>query len=514
MTSVIAGISARLALSRRAFWTAFAVLFGLALAVRVGWTFILGAPYVVHDSWGYVQAALSGGAFPMSEVRTVGYPALVSIALALFGDPVGILIVHNGFWVVSTLAIVLVLYRWLGLRVWALVALAYLGFAGKNLAFEYLLLSEHVVRALYVLVLALLIITAVDGPRWRVTLALALLIVAATLTRPPAIVLVGGAMVCFAGLAVHARRTALVHAAVVMAIVAVGMAGYGLAFKERYGSFGLTNFTGYNLFAHFGHRTVLDSGKYPDIKKELAAFLPRYVARYSARGIYKGNWLVFGSRDRTLTADFGEQSPARVVAAYARRMKSTESQTARMNRIYMDLAVEAIRAHPTEYVWYSLGRAARVATKGLSLTYGDYFRDRSRSRHGEGARELARRLAPWIGSERASPRYDTALGTTLFAALSTVTQALTHAAHALMLGAILATMALGIRALARRDAPIPALAYAGAVIMAVAAATIAAHVGLHGFVNALEPRRYLLPAQDFVWVFFAAWSARLGVARA
>ena len=198
--------------------------------------------------------------------------------------------------------------------------LAYLGFASKNLALEYQLMSEHAARAVYLVYFAGLLYFVNRGGRLWIAGLLAMVALFAVQIKPSGAVLVPVTLALYAYLLLRDRtrlRTLAWHGAVFCAVFAIGHVAYSALYQHRYGVFGLSAYSGHNQFSHVGHLVVLDSSSYPEIKRELKKFMPLYKAKYANRGDYHPNWLIYGSTDDALKADFGTRSPSSVILSYA-----------------------------------------------------------------------------------------------------------------------------------------------------------------------------------------------------
>ena len=382
----------------RTYWTLFAIILTAGIGLRIASTLALETPFVTPDSASYVSPAVADPLLPLSEVRTAGLPYLIALGHAVFEEPIGILAVSNVLWLASTLALVLAIYLRLGMPVASLWVLTYLCFVQKNFTFEYYLMSEHAARCFFVLYFALLIIALRSAARLWVPIALFLVVAFNILVKPSAVVLVPATLLFYAIVAVwlQPRRYGrlVFNSGLFVVLVAASLVGYAGLFKERFGSFELTHFTGHNYYSHVGHLTQLDGDAHPELKQQLRNILTKYVANYANHGRYYPNWLIYGSVDADLARDFGTVSPASLVSAYAARQAEAEShgeshaqgtqtaekpvppqsQRARANQVFRDLAVEAVLAHPGQYLVYSLDRMAFLFLGGLSFSYQEFAR--------------------------------------------------------------------------------------------------------------------------------------------
>lgn len=496
-------------MSDRVYWGAFGVLFTAGLALRTFWTVTLGAPYITPDSFRYVHPAVVSLAFPISERRVPGTPYLVSLGVTLFHHPVGILVMQNLVWVISTLAITLTLDRKLKLRFWSLAVLAYLVFNPKNLAFEYLAMSEHASRTLYLIYFAALI-ASLGAKRWLwVGPVLAVAVLANILVKPSAVVLVPATLIYFAILALwplRGRRSWIAANAVIFAaIVSAGVAAYGLAFKDRFGTFNLTNFTGFALFCHVGHLTDLKGGKYPTIKRELAEFLPRYVENFANRGEFKPNWLCYGSVDDELSAAFGDRSPWRTIREYVDKRPGEHSWLARVNAIYVDLAIEGIRANLGPYLAHAARQATLLFIRGPTWGYGNYFRPESLEKHETDYAKVVKWLGPLADAAPPRPPHvEPRVRRQADGVYQAYRMASTAVAAAGTLAIFVVVLVGGLGPLITRrlwiHGPRTPLQYHRLVAFAMAVVIVLGYGAFLGLVNMAEAPRFLVNVQDLMVV--------------
>ncbi len=355
----------------RVYWPIFALLLISAVALRAFWICVLQIPYVYPDSHSYVVPIVTHWLLPFSPARTGGTSMFVSAALAIFRDPIGILILNGIISIASAALLAVAIKTVLKQNVLSLVTLFMAAFTAKNITFEYYLLSEPYARVLYI-VYAALMLWYLQSPRriWIVAL-IGLSIVLNILVKPSALVLVVATVIAFIAVgwvSTGERRQLALAAAVFTIAIAAPLLGYMLAFQARFGTFGLSQFDGYNLYSHVGHLTLLDGGKHPALKERLKPLLETYVEKYAAKGDYRPNWLVYGSSAEDLSRDFGQNSPARVVGEYV-----TERYPSRnvrwINEVYGDLAIEAMLAHPVAYLRYAAESALRLWRSGFDFTY-------------------------------------------------------------------------------------------------------------------------------------------------
>ncbi|HPC82395.1 MAG TPA: hypothetical protein P5234_03335 [Thermoanaerobaculaceae bacterium] len=337
---------------------------------RLATSIALGVPVWYPDTASYLEPALAHPWLPFSEVRTAGFPLIVSAGLGLTGSPLGILLLHNLLWLVSTGALVLALGGRLRSPWPALLLASYLAFVQKNLAFELSGLSEHAARCLYDLLLALLVW------HWRqlgagTALGLAALTAANVFVKPTAVALVPVVLAALALEPASGRllgrrrlRLALVY------VLAVGtlLGGYAAAYRQRFGYWALSAFGGVGLYAHVGHLTDLDGRRYPEVLRELREFMPLFFSKYANSGVYMGDWLTFGSIKRECERlDFGDRSPREVVTRHARAMPGPETLARKEERIFTALAVDGIRAHPGGYALHVARSFAKLLVHGIGV---------------------------------------------------------------------------------------------------------------------------------------------------
>lgn len=336
-----------------AYWICFAAILAAGVAYRAFWTVILVVPYVNPDTGSYLGAIIPHPLTPFSAIRTAGAPLLFMIGASSVYHPGGILLAHHALWLTSSAALAVSMRKYLGLSVLSLLMLVYLSFNAKAISFEYYAVSEHLSRVLYVFYAAAAFATWRYPRSWWLAFVLAGLVFFNILSKPSAVVLLPATIILYAFHAWRLRRDRPVPVMLVgvvsVALMAGGLLGYAAAYKARYGTFNLTSFEGYNLFSHVGHLVDLDGPAYPDLKRELAPVMKLYREKYVAKGLMEPNWLVFGSFNDALRADFGDKSPAGIISAYAQRTTGRGDLFA-VNKIYYDLSVEGIRAHPREYL--------------------------------------------------------------------------------------------------------------------------------------------------------------------
>ena len=354
----------------RLFWSGFALILILGAAARVILTSAIRLPLVMPDTFGYLLNALTSPLFPISDARSVGFPYLIVFAFALFRQPIGILIVHNVLALFAGSILVLALRKRCRMGVTALLMLVYVLFAEKNLDFEYLALTEHLSRVLYMLFVAALLLYWGNRETFPQVL-LGLLAVMNILTKSSAIVLIPTFLVWrLMDPTVGRSWSRLVKASGAFAVTVVVLLGvYGVAGYVTLGVLPFSSMTGHALYYHVNPLTVTDGGEYPEIKAELRLFFPRYIEKYWSRGINLGNWAIWGIAESPEVArDFGSQSPASAVKNYIRRNPSGPFFVEK-DRIFRDLSYEAIRNHPGEYLSLSIRSLRELIVDGLSFSY-------------------------------------------------------------------------------------------------------------------------------------------------
>jgi hypothetical protein len=356
---------------KRSYWATFLGIMVVGVAYRAFWTFILRAPFINPDTSSYLAPFIQHPWAPFSEIRTAGAPFVFMIGASSVFHPVGILLIHHALWLSSSAALAISIKRHLGLRLLSLLVLAYLTFNAKALSFEYYAISEHTSRVLYVFYAVAAVATWSHPRSLRLATVTAALIAFNILVKPSAIVLLPATIILYAfhswRLGAGQRRSALAAGIFSIALSLGCLAGYATFFKERYGVFALSNFEGFNLFSHVGHLVNLEGGAYSELKRELAPIMVIYQERYVATGTHAPNWLVYGSANDQLKADFGNISPASIIRDYAVRATG-RGDIVSMNKIYLDLAIEGIIAHPRAYLnhaWISFNSLLR----GYSFIY-------------------------------------------------------------------------------------------------------------------------------------------------
>lgn len=354
-----------------AYWTLFVSILFLGIAYRALWTKTLLVPFINPDTVSFLAPIMSHPWLPFSPMRTAGAPFIFLIGATAVYNPIGILLAHHALWLASSAILAVSVRKFFGLKILSLLLLAYLTFNSKALSFEYYAMSEHLSRVMYVFYAAAAVATWRHPRSWRLALLIAVTVLLNVLAKPSALILVPATVILYGFHAWRLRgdvpRGVATAGFVSVVMISCGLASYATAFNIRYGNFGLSSFEGYNLFSHVGHLTDGEGPAYRDLKRELVPLLTKYRAKYVAQGIHEPNWLVYGSVNADLIADFGDVSPASLVRAYALRTTG-RGDLAAMNRIFTDLAIEGIMANPREYlelVWSSFNRLIR----GYSFVY-------------------------------------------------------------------------------------------------------------------------------------------------
>ena len=344
----------------------------LAILFRIVWTRSVYFPGNTPDGYTYLLPALQSPKFPLDEARSIGFPYLISFSLAVFRHPIGILIVQNLLSVAAAVVLALGLRRCLDSDVVALLVLTYMLFCSKNVAFEYLLLSENLFRCAVAILLGSLLWSFRRRASLFYTAFLGLLTLVAILTKPSAIVLVPAVM---AGLAAgrwaspqrawkNVMKPLVVYSAVVVSVIV----GYMTVFYGRFGSFQIASMTGFSLYWNVNRLTDLDGPAYPEVKRELRKFFPAYLEKHKKYGENLGDWAVWGSSSPEIERELGKQNPEKVVRAYV-QTHGTGSVFHRMDRVFLDLAVEGIRAHPLKYILMSFQSTLGLLRNGLTFSY-------------------------------------------------------------------------------------------------------------------------------------------------
>ncbi len=361
----------RPSLPDKAYWVLFSLSICSAAAMRVFWIYVLQIPFVTPDTHSYVNPIMNHWLLPLSQFRTAGTPMILSASLAIFRHPAGILIVNGILAIGSAALLAVAIKNVLRLKVLSLIVLLLVTYTAKNISFEYYLMSEHYSRVFYVVYAALTLWMFQNPARLWIAALVGVSVIFNILVKPSAVVLIVATLIALiAGgwYSRHRRRQIAAATGVFLATVVVTLTAYMLEFRARYGTFSLTHAEGINLFSHVGHLTLLDGGKHPDLKKQLKPLLERYAANYAAKGHYEPNWLIFGSFNDQLRADFGDRSPSRAVAEYVRERYPAD-QICWSNQIYRDLAIEGILAHPAKYLGYAANRAYVLWKGGYSFLY-------------------------------------------------------------------------------------------------------------------------------------------------
>jgi hypothetical protein len=358
------------------YWLLFAAILSVGMAYRAFWTYLLAVPFVAPDSAGYLQAAILYPWAPFTEVRTAGAPLLFLIGASSVFDPVGILLAHHALWLTSSAALANAIRKHLGLLSLSLLILVYLTFNAKAISFEYYVLSEHLSRVMYAFYAAAAIATWRRPASKYLAGLIAVLVFINILAKPSAIILLPATIILYAAHTWRLRRVEprriLSTGFLSIALALTLILSYSTWFKVRYGSFALSHFEGYNLFSHVGHLIDLDGPAYPELKRDLAPIMTVYRDKYVARGTLEPNWLVYGSVNQELKNDFGDVSPASLIVAYVRRTKG-HIDLAAVNKIFLDLAIEGIRAHPLDYLKYVWASFYRLFHDGYGFIYYQYL---------------------------------------------------------------------------------------------------------------------------------------------
>jgi hypothetical protein len=322
-------------------------------------------------------------------------PLVTSLSTAIFQHPVGMLLGFNLLSVGSAVALTLAV-RWrLKLNLVALLVLAAMLFTPKDVSFEYFHMSEHVSRCFYVLFAAAILYF----DRWRTSFwyiaALALIALLNILAKVSAVILLPVVAVLYAyfWLTERDERWRLVRSlSLFLLLIAGSMLAYAGAYKQKFGVFAISQSNGFHFLAHVGQFIDLDGGAYPDLKKELRPVIELYRKKYASVGDHRPNWIVYGSFDEDMRADFGNQSPARIISAYVSRQRSDRIREGQ-NEIYSTLAWEGIRAHPLEYLRFAADRFRHLFRDGYHFVYYEYL---PLARHVDRHRDELRRLREFI----------------------------------------------------------------------------------------------------------------------
>jgi hypothetical protein len=361
----------RATIPERLYWIIFALLLLSAAALRIFWVYVLEIPFVEPDSYSYIQPIVTHWLLPFSPFRTSGTSMFLVAALAIFRNPSGILILNGVLAVGSAALLAVAIKSVLREKALSLLALFVVAFTAKNITFEYYLLSEHYGRVLYVVYAALMLWYLQDPRRLWMSALIGLSVTLNILVKPSAVVLIVATLIAFVAVAwtlQNRRRQIAAAAAIFLATTTVPVAGYMLAFKARYGTFGLTQYDGINQFSHIGHLMVLDGGKHPVLKQRLKPLLAPYAANYAAKGNYRPNWLIYGTTDADLQRDFGDANPIRTISDYVfERYGSRDYRW--INEVCGEIALEAMLAHPVAYLRYAAERAYTLWKNGYGFAF-------------------------------------------------------------------------------------------------------------------------------------------------
>lgn len=394
--------TADLAMSCASFWIAFGLILSAGLALRAFLTWFFEVPFITPDSFSYLRPVIQDPWLPIDISRTMGLPLVTSLGVAIFQHPVGMLLGFNILSIGSAVALTLAI-RWrLKLNAVALFVLAFMLLSPKDVSFEYFHMSEHVSRCLYALFAAAILYF----DRWRTSLwyiaLLALIVVLNVLAKPSAIILlpVVGVLYAYFWLVERDQRWRLVRSMALFSLLTVGsVLGYAAAYQQKFGVFTVSQQDGFHFLAHVGHFIDLEGRAYPDLKKELRPVIELYRKKYASVGDYRPNWIVYGSFDDDMRADFGDQSPAGIVVAYVKRTNPNKIRETQ-NEIYTVLAREGIRAHPLEYLQFAAARFYHLFREGYRFVYYEYFPlVRHIDRHRDDLRQLRQYLYGSVGQK-------------------------------------------------------------------------------------------------------------------
>lgn len=498
----------------------------LAAVFRLDLTSCLGLPYWFPDSHGYVLPAVRPDTLPWSQMRTLGVPVLVRLALLTSGSPAGVLLLHHVLWLAGTVAILAVLLLRFRLRLVAVVLAVWLGFAFKDLQFEYSMLSEHAARCVNLLFCAIAL--AVIGRRPRVVygLVLGLVVLAAVLVRPNAIALIAVAAVVLVWPPRSAlRRRAILPGLVLGATLSAGLAVNAFGYHQRFGSWRLNEYDGFVLFCGFAHLIPMESAAEPEVGARLGPILEAYRVKYASRGEYLCNWLVFGSTNDEIRQELGPISPSQVIVEHVRSRGLTGVQAAsERNRLMRALATEGIRSDPYGYARTVARFFGGLLSSGPDARYGDTLEIGSAERWIQSRREWAALVAPTADagapvegdpggrclfkSAGAPPAgRQTSVRAIALASASGIAEILSQAASAWLV--LLAMLAVAACRRPQRGSP-------GAVVVALVPAAVAlTTLGWTALLGVSDPSRFFAPVQDLYvlsWLalpFAAASLARL-----
>jgi hypothetical protein len=364
-------------LTALAFWIGWLLILGVAIVFHMRSSQVFGFPYWFADSEGYLAPVFEHSWLPFSELRTIGYPAFLAIALGLAGHPIGVLFGQNLLWLISTVALSLTVLVRLQSRTLSLLVLIYLCYIQKNFAFELFVLSEHLSRTLICLALSVLILGFARPSRLQMII-LALLTFLGIVVKPTAVILVPAIAVWLLAARLVKEELAIKNVLKLFLLylvpVALLVGGYMSIYRARYGYYGLSAMTGLALYAHVGHLTNLDSKLYPEVISELNKILPIYHRNYAGEEFEMGDWFAYGSikREREYL-DFGNVSPRSIVHEYASRLPGPESTFRKEERILRDLAIDGIKAHPGKYLRHVGRSLRRLLVDGFTAKYRNPF---------------------------------------------------------------------------------------------------------------------------------------------
>lgn len=490
----------------------------IATILRLDLTSCLGHPYWFNDSDGYVSAAVLPETLPWSQMRTLGVPALVRLALRTHGSPAGVLLVHHVLWLVGTVAILAVLLFRFRLRLLAVVLAVYLGFSFKDLQFEYSMLSEHAARCVNLLFCAVALAVLGRRPRLVHGIVPGLVVIAAILVRPNAIPLAAvaaGVLLWPPVVAPPLFAPRWSRVATVLALGATVSAGLGVnvfAYHERFGAWRINEFDGYVLFCGFGHLTPPESASEPELAARLRPLLDAYRVKYVSRGEYLCNWLVFGSATDSIRRDLGPVAPAEIIIDHVRSkgLSGAEAQSER-NRLMRVLATDGILADPYGYAKTAATFVGDLLVSGPDSRYGDTLTVGSRAQWIQSRRDWDAFVAPkdeagaspdadsedrcLLRSAESPPpgRHVAARGIGL-AIASRISEALAEAARAwLLLLALVAVPAW------RRGNGVSAVA-----VVFLPAAVVVTNLGWTVLLGVSDPSRFFAPVQD---LYVLSWLA-------
>ena len=254
------------------------VAIALAVMQRVGLTLAVPWPFVSPDTGTYlggVYGILTGEAttFQISEIRTPTFPLMVLVLLgitrSMLGFVVALHLISVVTWIWAGRAVGRLLGSWLGVMVFAGLALNQ-----QMLVYEHMLGSEAAFSLFLTVTCVLLLRGLLEPPMgWKLAAGIGLALALTLLARPSGIVVapvVGLVMLLRAE-----RRTWLAFGLA----LGIPLLAWCTQNARQHGFFGLTRHTPAVLYGILAHETVFESDLHPQIKAEMRPWIEEHNAK-------------------------------------------------------------------------------------------------------------------------------------------------------------------------------------------------------------------------------------------